>query len=591
MIAARFDDLGAGGRSFELRSPVAIVEARRPDEVVDALASVEASTGRGYWAAGFLAYEAAPALDPAFAVRARAARDPFADLPLAWFALFEDAADASLPNDASSGSPPPLDTWAPSIDRGRYDDSIARIRDRIGAGDVYQINYTLRLRAALAGDERGLYRDLCLAQRGSYAAYLNAGRYRILSASPELFFRLDGDRVTTRPMKGTAPRGRWTEEDDAAARRLRSSEKDRAENAMIVDLLRNDLGRISVPGSVETPAMFEAERYETVWQLTSTVTSRLRADAGLVDVVRAAFPSGSVTGAPKIRSSELIAELEDSPRGVYTGAVGYVAPSGSGGPRARFNVAIRTVVLDSTTGLAEYGVGGGITTDSSAEAEYDEVTAKARVLTLRRPPFELLETVRHDPGDGFRDLARHLERMAASARYFDFRFDAAAVVEALEKAVAPEDGPVAARVALARDGAVTAELRPLDPAASREPVRVALDVPSVDPRDPMAYHKTTLRAPFEAAAARHLGADDVLLMNVRGELTESTVASLAVRLGGRWWTPPLDAGLLPGVGRARAIADGTVGERPIHPDDLEGAEAIALISSVRGWRRAAVAEG
>ena len=405
MIEARFDDLGPAPRSFRFIDPVGVIEARRPDEVRDALSAVEAATARGLWAAGLCAYEAAPGLDPALTVQQRRSGDPFEDFPLVWFSLFDDVEAATLPETAGQEPVGPLDAWRPSIDRVRYDGAIARIREHIAAGDTYQVNHTLRLRARIEGDDRGLYRDLCLAQRGSFAAYLNIGRYRVLSASPELFFRIEGDRITTRPMKGTAARGRWPAEDDDAAARLVSSEKDRAENAMITDLLRNDLGRIARPGTVEVPVMFEAERYETVWQMTSTVTAQLRTGAGLVEAFGALFPSGSVTGAPKVRSMQIISELEDSPRGIYCGSVGYLAPPGSGEPRATFNVAIRTVMLDSDSGLAEYGVGGGITHDSRADAEYDEVLAKARVLTVRRPGFELLETLRHTPGEGFAHLA------------------------------------------------------------------------------------------------------------------------------------------------------------------------------------------
>ena len=235
----------------------------------------------------------------------------------------------------------------------------------IAAGHTYQVNHTIRLRAVIAGEERGFYRDLCLAQRGGFAAFLDLGRHRVLSASPELFFRLEGDRVTTRPMKGTAPRGRWPAEDEEAAARLVASAKDRAENAMIVDLLRNDLGRVCRPGSVGVEHMLEPERYETVWQLTSTVAGELRPGTSVLDVFRALFPSGSVTGAPKIRTMRIVADLEDAARGVYCGAIGYLAPPGSGEPRANFNVAIRTVVLDGQTRTAEFGVGGGITFDSS----------------------------------------------------------------------------------------------------------------------------------------------------------------------------------------------------------------------------------
>jgi para-aminobenzoate synthetase/4-amino-4-deoxychorismate lyase len=590
VIDVRFDDLGrASGRSFRLLDPVGTIEARRTDEVAGALSAVEAATERGLWAGGFVSYEAAPGLDSALSVRARGPEDPFSDLPLLWFALFEGVTEIELPRPTAEEPGAPLDAWVTSIARERYDAAIAEIRERIVAGDTYQVNYTLRLRAGIEGDERGLYRDLCLAQRGSYASYLNLGRYRVLSASPELFFRVDADRITTRPMKGTMPRGRWPAEDDEAARRLVASTKDRAENAMIVDLLRNDLGRISRPGSVEVPAMFEAERYETVWQLTSTVTSRLTPDVSLPDVFRALFPSGSVTGAPKIRSMGIIADLEDSPRGAYTGAVGYVAPRDAPGPRANFNVAIRTVMLDSRTGLGEYGVGGGITHDSSAAAEYDEVVAKARVLTVRRPPFSLFETVRYEPREGFQHLNAHLRRLASSARYFGFAYDEQGVAEALDKAVAGEDVPVRVRCVLARDGELEVTVGPLSDRDPSVTVRLAIDDRRVDPTDALLFHKTTLRGRYDGAAARHPHADDVLLVNDRGEVTESTVANVAVRIEGRWWTPPLDAGLLPGIGRAVALDEGTLEERAITLEELRAAEKIALVSSVRGWRRAVLA--
>jgi para-aminobenzoate synthetase/4-amino-4-deoxychorismate lyase len=589
VIEVRFDDLAARPpRSLRFAEPVGLIEARRPDEVRGALAAAQAAAERGFWAAGFCGYEAAPGLDPALAVRARATSDPFAELPLVWFAVFDGIAETSLPgagDDAPSGG---LEAWVPSIERERFDASIDRIRELIADGDMYQVNYTLRLRAGIDGDDRGLYRDLCLAQRGAYAAYINLGRYRVLSASPELFFRIDDDRITTRPMKGTAPRGRWSEEDEEAARGLVASPKERAENAMIVDLLRNDLGRIARPGSVEVSEMFRAERYETVWQLTSTVSAALRAGAELVDVFGAVFPSGSVTGAPKVASMRAIASLEDSPRGAYTGAIGYLAPPGVPGPRARFSVAIRTVLLDSRSGLAEYGVGGGITHDSSAEAEYDEVLAKARVLAVRRPEFSLFETLAYDPKLGLRDLPRHLERLGSSARYFGFAHDRVAVRESLEKAVAGEESARRVRCVLARDGTISVEVQPM-PDRDGGPVRVAVDDPGVDPSEPLLYHKTTLRGRYARAAARHPDADDVLLVNERGEITESTVANVAVRLGGHWLTPPVDAGLLPGTARAAALEEGSLAERRITPEDLRRADEISLVSSVRGWRNAVLA--
>ena len=587
MTEARFDDLTRGAeRAFQMVRPVGVVEARRPLEVPDALDSLEGATERGLWAAGFVSYEAAPGLDRDLRVCLRNSDDPFADLPLLWFALFEGPEDRPLLEAPGEAQPEPAESsWCPSVDRAHYDAAIEQIHDHIAAGDLYQVNHTLRLRARIRDDQHDLYRDLCLAQRSAYGAYLNTGRHRVLSASPELFFRIEEDRITTRPMKGTAPRGRWDDEDRLMAQRLLASEKDRAENAMIVDLLRNDLGRIAEPGSVCVARMFEPERYETVWQLTSTIVARLRRGLRLSEIFRALFPSGSVTGAPKVASMRLISELEDSPRGLYTGAIGYLAPAGSGEPRANFSVAIRTVVLDVETGLAEYGVGGGITHGSSAAREFEELRAKARVLTARQPAFELLETLRYEPDSGYADLGEHLERIAASARYFGFRCDEQSVATALEKAAADLDGRTRVRVTLARDGTVSlaaAELPP-DP---EEPVPVAFDRDPVDPADVWLYHKTTRRAAYDRRRVARPDVDDVLLTNTRGQVTESTVANLAVRLGGTWLTPALECGLLPGTRRAALLRAGRLAERRITLDEVRAAEDLALVSSLRGWRQA-----
>jgi para-aminobenzoate synthetase/4-amino-4-deoxychorismate lyase len=536
--------------------------------------------------AGFVTYEAAPGLDPSLVVRARAPGDPFDRLPLAWFAMFQHRQETVLPSPRDDAVPA-SDVWVPSIGRERYDDAIVRIREHIAAGDTYQVNHTLRLRSTVRGDERGLYRDLCYAQRGAHAAYLNAGRYRILSASPELFFRLVGDSLTTRPMKGTAPRGRWLAEDEAILATLASSVKDRAENAMIVDLLRNDLGRIAEPGAVRWSKVFDPERFETVWQLTSTVTADLRPGIGVADVFRALFPSGSITGAPKVGTMAIIAELEDAPRGVYCGAVGYLAPTSAGPPSASFNVAIRTVAVDAESGTAEYGVGGGITWDSSAAGEYDETVAKAKLLTARRPPFELLESIRADPGQPVRRLELHVDRLRDSAAYFGFAFDEGDVRAAIQDAVSGADRPVKIRLRLSRAGKIAMSSTPVDGGAP-EPIRLAVDDVPVASTDVFVFHKTTLRRRYDEARARHPDADDTLLINEIGQITETSVANVAAKLDGRWWTPPIDAGLLPGTERAALLADGTLHERPISVEETRVAEELAVINSVRGWRRAAL---
>src|SRR5581483_896326 len=348
----RFDDLTPGEeRAFGLCDLVGVVEARRPEDVPAAIGAVEEAAAGGLWAAGYVAYEAARGLNPDLRVP-RGSGDPPLDLPLVWFGIFERRIQLDPLVAAPSPKPPADPAWAPSVDRARYDAAVERIRELIAAGEVYQVNHTLRLRARVDEDPIQLYRRLCLAQRSRYSAFLDIGGHLVLSASPELFLQIESDRILVRPMKGTAPRGRWPAEDRRAAQALLASDKDRAENAMIVDLLRNDLGRVARPGTVEVTRLFEVERYETVWQLTSTIAARLSRGLSLLDVFRALFPSGSVTGAPKLAAMRIIADLEDSPRGVYTGAVGFVAPAPTGGVRAAFNVAIRTLILETATGLA-----------------------------------------------------------------------------------------------------------------------------------------------------------------------------------------------------------------------------------------------
>jgi para-aminobenzoate synthetase / 4-amino-4-deoxychorismate lyase len=587
-IAARFDDLRPGRDwSFRLTGLVEVIQTSVLQDVGPCLDRVEEAARRGRWAAGFVAYEAAPGLDPAMSVRGRERGDPFAALPLVWFAIFEQREDVPpFEPRASDGSGADDMAWTASIDRARYDASVAAIRSRIAAGDTYQVNYTFRLRAEINGDEGDLYRDLCLSQRGGYGAHLSGGSFGVLSASPELFFRTDGDGITTRPMKGTAPRGRWLQEDEENARRLASSPKDRAENAMVVDLLRSDLGRISVPGTVRATRLFEKERYETVWQLTSTVRSTLRPGVSVSDTFRALFPSGSVTGAPKVSTMRLIAELEDAPRGPYCGAIGYLAPPGSGEPKANFNVAIRTIVRDRRTGLAEFGVGGGITYDSSAAGEFDEAVAKARVLTARRPRYELFETLRHEPASGFRHLPEHLARLETSARYFGFAFVRSDAEEMLEKAVAELGGAEGVvRLQLARDGSLRIDL-PEPPAAHPGPVRVAIHPQPVDPSYVWLYHKTTIRHSYERRRDDRPDVDDVLLVNDRGEVTESTASNVAVKLGGMWFTPTIGSGLLAGTYRAVLLREGRLRERAIKIEELVDAGRLALVSSVRGWRPA-----
>ncbi|HEV2146865.1 MAG TPA: aminodeoxychorismate synthase component I [Longimicrobiaceae bacterium] len=573
----RFDSLdpARGPRSLRFSGHRATLAADGLAEVLPVLQRVEEAVSRGLHAAGFLAYEAAPAFDPALAVHPADPR-----LPLAWFALFEAREEVpalqGVPDEPFS-----LGEWTPSLGAEAYARRVAAIRELIAAGDTYQVNFTLRLDAAFAGSDLGLYGALCRAQRSAYGALLRLGGLSVVSASPELFFRWSEGELELRPMKGTRPRGRWEDEDAALAAELVASPKERAENLMIVDLLRNDAGRVSEWGSVHVPRLFETERYETVHQLTSTVRSRTVPGTGLADVLRALFPSGSVTGAPKVRTMQIIRELEDGPRGVYTGAIGFVSPG-----ETVFSVGIRTLLVDRARGRAELGVGSGITYDAGAEAEYRECLDKARFATHPPADFELLETLLWEPPGGWFLLGGHLDRMAASARYFGFRFHEERVRAALSDTVSGSpDGPLRVRLLLARDGEVRAETSPLAPTPTA-PARVALSTRPVDSRDPFLCHKTTRREVYTTRAAERPDCDDVILVNERGEVTESTIANVVARIGGALWTPPREAGLLPGVFRRHLLETGEVRERPLRPEDLRDAEELYLVNSVRRWRRA-----
>jgi len=564
-----FEDRSGRVTHRRFRWPYAILAAERAEEVVPLLAEVERASRRGAWAVGLVTYEAAPAFDRALVVQ------PPGELPLAWFALFDEAPEAD--DGVRTGEAGSVGEWTPDLDEASWSRAVREVRDAIARGETYQVNLTLRLRASFTGDPLSLWRGMTAHQRGGFASYLDLGRFAIASASPELFFRRQGDLVEARPMKGTAPRGRFTDEDDARASALSASEKDRAENVMIVDLMRSDLGRIAVPGGVSVPALCAVERYPTVLQMTSTVTARAQPGTSLADLFRALFPSGSVTGAPKASTTARIAALERSPRGAYCGAIGIVEPGGD----AVFSVAIRTAVIDRDRGEAEYGVGAGITWGSEAAAEYGEVRLKARVLETPPPRFELFETMRLEKGEIPR-LELHLERLAASARYFGWRFDPGAARAEIEQRAAGA-GPGGWRLRLRADeaGALRVTLEPLD-ALPAIPLPVALARTPVDRDDLRLHHKTTRREIYEARLAERPGEFEVLLFNREGELTEFTRGNLVAELDGMRFTPPRECGLLGGVLRGDLLARGAIVERVVRVEDLPRLSRAWLVSSLRG---------
>jgi para-aminobenzoate synthetase/4-amino-4-deoxychorismate lyase len=566
---------GPDQRSFRFDGLEAVLEATTPAEVLPVLAAVEAAVAAGRHAAGFISYEAAPGLDPALPTQAVGA------LPLIHFGIFAERVAVApgtiaVPGDCRLLEPQP--SWAETA----YAAAFAAVKEYIAAGDSYQVNLTLREHFRFWGEPFALYRRLCAAQPAAYCAWLDLGGTAVASASPELFFARHGRQVVMRPMKGTAPRGAHPRADRRLRRELASSAKERAENLMIVDLVRNDLGRVAITGTVAVPALFEVESYPTLLQMTSTVTARLRDDVGLAELFRALFPCGSITGAPKRRSMAIIRELEAAPRGLYCGALGFVSP----GDEAVFSVAIRTAVLDLARGCGELGVGSGVTWDATAAAEYRECRGKAAFLAAGAEPLQLVETLLWEAGRGYALLHRHLQRLAASAAALGFATNIEAVTRQLQAAAPGGEGRYKVRLLLAADGTVAIAATPLTaPLWAAAPARVALAAAEVDSREPLLRHKTTWRPWYDGVLEQHPGCLDVLFCNERGEVTEGTLHNLVAEAGGRLVTPPLAAGLLPGTLRQELLERGLLVEATIRRQELFTARRLWLINSVRGWRR------
>ena len=559
-------------------APARVLVAHHIDEVKPVLEAVHAAAEAGHWCVGHVRYEAAPAFDAALQVHA-------ADGPLVWFEV-HDGAPSAWPSAQAAGPAEARATWLPTLARPDFDAAIARIHQAIGDGELYQVNYTAPWMGTVTGEGAALFDALLRAQPGGYAACFTAGDEQVLSVSPELFFDWQasaaGGSILARPMKGTAARGATPALDAAAAERLRASPKERAENVMIVDLLRNDLSRIAEPHTVRVPELFHTQALPTVWQMTSDVQARTRTGLRLPDVFAALFPCGSVTGAPKVRAMQLIRELERQPRGIYCGAIGVVRPDGHGGIAATFNVPIRTVVMRGTQ--ARCSIGSGITASAAAGAEWQEWLHKQSFLARASEPFEVLETLALVDGV-YRHQAEHLARMAEAAQHFGYPWQPAAVHACLQALAAQHgSGPWRVRLLLDRFGQPRAEAFALQPTAT--PVRLQLAPrPLAEAHGEWVRFKTTRRAHYAAfAPAPGSGIFDTVLFNAEGEITESTFGNLAMQMDdGRWLTPPLACGLLPGVGRAVALREGRVQEGVVRVQDLHRVRRWAFINSLRGW--------
>jgi para-aminobenzoate synthetase/4-amino-4-deoxychorismate lyase len=584
---------GASSLSRIFTNPLRVLEARAPGDVADLFPQIEDAVHRGHFAAGFFAYECAAFFEPSAALRP--GRDN--DL-LAWFGIYEhcfcfDHTTGKFldgePADLRAGLELPAVGAAQlslALNEQQFAARIEQIHEWIRAGDVYQLNFTFPVHIKTELRPGALYQRLRTAQPVDYGAFLHcqAGRH-ILSLSPELFFRVEQEgtkrRITTQPMKGTASRGRTTREDREIAERLASDPKNCAENVMIVDLIRNDLGRICNFGSVRVEKLFDVERYPTLWQMTSTVTGELRPDIGYEQIFRALFPCGSITGAPKIRAMQLLAQIEDNARGIYTGAIGFFSQE-----QSVFNVAIRTLVLED--GAATMGVGGGIVIDSEPAAEFRECRLKAEFLTRTQEQFSLLETMLWDGQYPLIEL--HLDRLADSADYFEFPCDKVAVRASLLAAAShfPGQLPRKVRLLLDADGTTRIETELIADFSSPDPARVCIAAEPIDPSDRFLFHKTTNRALYDSrlAAVSRTGFADVLFLNTRDELTEGAISNVLIEKDGCWYTPPISSGVLPGVYRRHLLETRPeIQEKILSLEDVWNADAVYICNAVRGLRR------
>ena len=587
-------------RSYLFTRPLQIICATDQHAHESLFAEIDQALATGHWVAGFLSYEYGAQLQ--CKIHGDRKNRP---TPLAWFGVYPKPLifnhrigqfEGDSPKDFASEARSPGQNYAIgdlrwSISSEDYARKVAAIHEYIRAGDTYQVNLTHKLHFDFSGSPQALFSALTDSQPVAYSAFLHAADWKILSFSPELFFRRMDRQILTRPMKGTAPRGADFAEDEAMAEWLANNAKNRSENVMIVDLLRNDLGRICEFGSVEASRLFSIEKYKTLFQMTSEVSGTLRADVGNAEIFRSLFPCGSITGAPKLRTMEIIRELEAEPRGVYTGAIGFFSPHSE----AVFSVPIRTIVLTGNRG--EMGVGSGIVIDSQADEEFRECQLKSQFLTesidreVENEPFQLIESILWK--DGYCRLSMHLERLELSARYFEFRFDRLVILAELDE-VACSLNPghrIKVRLMLDRDGEIRITHAE---AAENRPGKVIVSTQRVRSSNRFLRHKTTHRRLYdeEYKRADELGFVDVLFLNERDEVTEGAISNVFVVNNGHWFTPPVTCGALPGVYRRHLLETKSgAEEKVLRLTDLASADAVYLCNTIRGCTQITAIEG
>lgn len=571
---------GANSASRLYRKPRSILTAEHESEIPALLAALEQAGRDGLHVAGYLHYEAGRALTLPASDGGEGAGQ---DAPLAYFGLFEEVARLT-PVEVAAWLPDAGSAWVgapcPRIQRSDYVQQVNRLLDYIKAGDIYQANYTFGADVPFAGPPLAVYARLRQTAKAGYGAFIWTGSQAIASLSPELFFTLRDGQVMARPMKGTAARQMDAAADAAAARDLSSDPKQRAENLMIVDLIRNDLSRVAEAGSVKVPDLFRVESFPTIHQLVSDVTARLPKNIGAVDVLRAAFPCGSITGAPKIRAMEILQQSEAEERGLYTGSIGFIEPNGD----AAFNVAIRTLVFPNLTfdkygaACASMGLGSGIVADSRPDEEWRECLAKGNFVTAAGENFDLLETMAFDPVDGLVRLERHLQRLSASAAELGFTFHRHNVRNILQAATFRVRVASKVRMRLARSGALAVEISPM-PARSGEALNLAVCSAPLDAQDFRVRHKTSLRSAYDSAR-QNSGAVEVIFVDDEGFVTEGSYTNIFVERDGQYLTPPLAQGVLPGVLRAEMLEQGLASESRLRLEDLE--QGLFVGNSLRG---------
>ena len=559
--------------SYLFRAPIDVITASTHDEVPGAFDAIDKALARGRFVAGYISYEAGLQIDAPVLSRHQHPG------PLLWLGVYDQcvALEPASIHIAEAGLIEDTQDIRPSIDEGEYTHNVREAIKYIAAGDVYQVNFTCRLRFRNSGTPRGLFARLRNAHPVPHSAFINAGDHQIISISPELFLRRDGQHILTRPMKGTMRRGRWFEEDERIANTLHHDEKNRAENVMIVDLMRNDLGRVCETGSIDVQRLFHVERYRSLFQMTSDVTGTLRKDVSTRDILSAVFPPGSVTGAPKVRAMEIIDELESGPRGPYCGCIGLFRPGGD----CVLNVAIRTITQRGHD--CDMGVGSGIVADSAPQEEWRETLLKGSFLTSETPSFHLLETMRLSPVGEIAFLDEHLRRMAASAVFVGWPFPEQHIRDALRKTAARVAGDTRLRLLLDENQHFEIETHPLGE-QPHGPVRVLLSSRRTDPSDVFLYHKTTNREGYDAdwRNAKDRGFFDVIYANLDVRITEGAITNILVEVEGQWYTPPLECGLLPGLWRQAKLVRGEAKERALTREDLRRATRIIVGNSVRG---------